>query len=74
MAQMGCNHLKKGGLTPFFFMDTRIYIVRIGILGSINVQAASKWQAEDRVWTRVQAGEYGKLAQDKLTRKDISVA
>ena len=55
-------------------MDTYTYKVRIGILGSTSVQAASKWQAEDRVWTRVQAGEYGKLAQDNLTRKDISVA
>lgn len=58
---------------PFFSMDTRSYYVRIGTLGSTSVQAASKWQAEDRVWTRVQAGEYGKLAS-QLTRKDISVA
>ena len=58
---------------PFFSMDTRLYYVHIGALGSISVQAASKWHAEDIVWNRVQAGEYGELAF-QLTRKDISVA
>ena len=51
-------------------MDTYRFKVRIGSLGTINVQAATQWHAEDNVWSRVQAGEYGDL---KLTRKDISV-
>jgi hypothetical protein len=54
-------------------MDTRIYIVHVGTIGSTYVQAASKWHAEDIVWNRVQTGEYGELAS-QLTRKDISVA
>ena len=54
-------------------MDTRIYYVHIGTLGSTSVQAASKWHAEDIVWNRVQAGEYGEIAS-QLSRKDISVA
>ena len=54
-------------------MDTYTFKVRIGTLGSVGVQAASKWHAEDIVWNRVQTGEYGELAS-QLTRKDINVA
>jgi len=55
-------------------MDTRSYIVRVGILGTTRVQAASKFHAEDQVWNLVQSGNYGKLAARAITRKDISVA
>jgi len=74
VAQMGCNHLKKGELIPFFFMDTYTYKVRIGTLGSVGVQATSRYHAEDKVWIGLQAGKYAPLTAKSLTRKDISVA
>jgi len=54
-------------------MDTYKFTVRIGILGTINVQAASKFHAEDKVWNSVQSGTYGELAARIITRKNISV-
>jgi hypothetical protein len=59
---------------PFLFMDTYTFKVRIGTLGSVGVQAASKWHAEDIVWIGLQAGKYAPLTAKSLTRKDISVA
>lgn len=55
-------------------MDTYTYKVRIGTLGSVGVQATSRYHAEDKVWIGLQAGKYAPLTAKSLTRKDISVA
>lgn len=54
-------------------MDTYTFKVHIGILGSISVQATSKYHAEDKVWIGLQAGKYAPLTAKGFTRKDISV-
>lgn len=55
-------------------MDTYTYKVCIGTLGSVGVQATSRYHAEDKVWIGLQAGKYAPLTAKSLTRKDISVA
>ena len=54
-------------------MDTYTFKVRIGTLGSVGVQATSRYHAEDKVWNQVQSGAYGGAALKHITRKDVCV-